>query len=83
MLEGILTIAVTIFQTADQFNNLTVDLTDTQLKYGILTNLNNVGINFITHLVYNFFDSARLDAAITNQSFKSDAGYLTADWIKA
>ena len=56
---------------------------DAGFKNGLFTSFANGGIHFFLRLVHHFFDARRMNAAINDELFKSNARHFATDWLEA
>ena len=79
MLQDILSVTGTVFQAAEQFDDLRMQSLHSGIKRRLLALLSDFGFHFFLSFFHHFLDTSRMDTSVYNQFFESYPGDFTLD----
>ena len=82
VLENVLSITRSIFQTPQYLNQIRMHAANSTLEYRFFTGLTNRFIHFFLCLCHNFLNSCRMDSSIFHKTFQGQSGNFTANRIE-
>ena len=83
MLEHILTKTCPVFQPANKLNNFRVHAMGSNIKCCLLASLPHGNIKFFCYFFDNFFNTGRMNPAISNKLFQGLPGNLATNGIES
>ena len=81
--QHVLREAVTVFEAANQIDDVRTQTGNAQLRNRFLPRLLDFVLHFLLHFVHHLFDARGMDTAIRHKTFHRNAGDFAADRIKA
>ncbi len=68
--QEVLSVRRAVLHAADIANHLWMDVVNTKLHEGVLTNTNDLFFEFLANLFNNLFDTCRVDTSIAHEALE-------------
>ena len=83
VLQQVLTIAGTVFHATDHLNQFGIEVVDTKVDGGALTDFHNLLIHLLFHFMHYLFDTGGMDTTVDDELLQGKACDFAANRVEA